>query len=330
MRKPAYLSPTQISMYYKNPDEYYQIYLSDNKKKRMLQTQPMSIGSAFDAYVKNFLHERLFGKGHDPRFDLTALFETQVESHNRTWAFEHGKYVFEQYKEAGSLFDLLHELNDAVSTPRFEADVLGVVSGYREGITDSIEGIPFNGKPDCYFINKEGAHIIHDWKVNGYCSTAEPKKGYVRLREIGQPMRQHRNTLFMKEKGVLINISNYLETIERDWARQLSIYSWLCGESIGDSFIASVDQIVCNGKVFPVGLRFAEHRIRVSVDGQWAFFGEAAKLWQAIRTGHIFMDLSKDESDKRCQRLDEGFGKFNITDDQDDYLDKMLSEERVR
>ena len=330
MRRPAYLSPTQIGMYYKDPDEYYQIYLSDNKKKRFPQTQPMSIGSSFDAYVKNFLHEKLFGKGHDPKFDLVALFETQVESHNRTWAWENGKYVFEQYRESGCLFDLLHELSDAVNTPRFEADVLGVVSGYREGITDSINNIPFNGKPDCYFINKEGAHIIHDWKVNGYCSKADPKKGYVRLREIGEQHRQHKGSQFMRDKGVLINISDSMENIERDWARQLSIYSWLCGESIGDPFIASVDQIVCDGKVSPVRLRFAEHRCKVSVEAQWNFFSEAAKLWHAIETGHIFQDLSREDSDNRCRRLDQGFGSFEVTDDQDAFLNQMLADERIR
>jgi hypothetical protein len=70
----------------------------------------MSIGSSFDAYAKSWLHENLFGKGNDPRFEFQALFEAQVEPHNRDWALQNGQYVFEQYKQSGALSDLLGEL----------------------------------------------------------------------------------------------------------------------------------------------------------------------------------------------------------------------------
>ena len=65
----------------------------------------MSIGSAFDAFLKSHLHKVLFG-GTDPRFELEAIFEEQVESHNRDWAKVHGEYVFNFYRECGALADL--------------------------------------------------------------------------------------------------------------------------------------------------------------------------------------------------------------------------------
>ena len=56
MRKPEYLSPTSISLHEKDVDEFYSRYLADNKMPRMAQTQPMAIGSAFDAFCKSYLH----------------------------------------------------------------------------------------------------------------------------------------------------------------------------------------------------------------------------------------------------------------------------------
>lgn len=136
MKKIAYLSPTSIALFYKDVREFYLNYLSDNRPERFPQTRPMSIGSAFDAYVKSYLHEALFGKGKDPAYAFEALFEKQVEAHNRDWALTAGRFAFECYKLSGALADMMIELNKATNAPRFEFELRGTVTSpltYNDG-----------------------------------------------------------------------------------------------------------------------------------------------------------------------------------------------------
>lgn len=84
-RIPTYLSPSQLSLWENNKEEYYLQHLSEVRAPRVPQMNYMSIGSAFDAYVKSAMHEVLFGKGTDSRFEFDTLFSEQVEEHNRDW-----------------------------------------------------------------------------------------------------------------------------------------------------------------------------------------------------------------------------------------------------
>lgn len=86
----SYLSPSAIKLYTQSVEDFYLRYLADHEASYEPQTQAMAIGSSFDAYVKSFLYERLFGKNHNPKYDLVGLFEAQVDERWRTWAWEHG------------------------------------------------------------------------------------------------------------------------------------------------------------------------------------------------------------------------------------------------
>jgi hypothetical protein len=308
MRKPEYLSPTSISLFYENPQEFYMNYLSDNKSPRFPQTQPMSVGSAFDAYVKSHLHEVLCGKGADPRFELKALFEAQVEPQNRDWAWRAGAYAFMEYRKSGALADLMLELQGSISTPRFELEVKGIVNGSKEGASRTVGEVPLLGKPDLTYINKEGANVIHDWKVNGFCSkyNTSPMQGYVRLRVEGMNKGQHKNAQLLPFRGIMINAAGALEDYNADWARQLAIYAWLCGQDVGGDFVVSVDQIVCKPSVMPdmPDIRVAEHRLKIRAAHQQAVYRQAQHVWDVINSGHFFRDVSIEESKQRCEALD--------------------------
>jgi hypothetical protein len=107
-----------------------------------------------------------------PQFEFPAIFESQVEPHNRDFALKAGKHVFKAYKLCGAYDDLLKQLQQSVEPPRFEFKVDGL-----------IEGVPFTGKPNCRFVLDLGQGripCIYDWKVRGYCSKhgASPSKGY--------------------------------------------------------------------------------------------------------------------------------------------------------
>lgn len=333
MRTPEYLSPSSIAKFHESRDEFYLNYLADNRPPRMAQTRPMSIGSSLDAFAKSFLYEKLFGKNHNPKYDLRTLFEAQVEEHNRDWAWEHGEYCFECYRKSGALADLLLELEASVGTPRFELDVKGVINGYREGVTRDM-GVVLLGKPDVFYINKHGCHVILDFKVNGWCSRSaiSPMPGYVRIRSgsghyaVSGP---HKDCIPMAWHGTVINQATYLEQHNEDWARQLAIYAWLCGCEIGDEFVTAIDQFVCKptGAKFPE-VRVAEHRLRIGKDFQWKVFADAQQIWECTRNGHFFTNLTREESQARCKMLDDQAAALCKPASEEDAMFNQITRER--
>lgn len=315
MKKMEYVSPTSLRLFQENMSEFYVNYLSDNRPARFPQTAPMSVGSSFDAFAKSFLYEKLFGKGHDPRFDLITLFEAQVEKQHRDTAYEAGKHCFEWYQKSGALSDLMLELGKAVGEPKFEIEVRGIINGHREGVTLNVDGVIFLGKPDVFFINSQGARVILDWKVNGYYSDypPSPMAGYIKLlnskcdannRRIWTSKGQHKDCHPMMHNGVLINAAGHLEDFNQDWASQLAIYGWLCGEDIGADFIVAIDQLVCKKTGDKPEIRIAEHRSKIRKDFQWKVYAHAQHVWEVVHSDHIFRDLSKEDSAAKCTMLD--------------------------
>lgn len=323
MRQIKYLSPTSIATWLKDPTEYYLNYRAEDRPARFPQTQPMSIGSAFDAYVKSYLHAMLFGEGSDPRFSIEALFETQVEEHNRDWAWGHGQYVFDCYKNSGALADLGALLQKSVTPPRFEVSVEGPI-----GPT----GLRLLGKPDLHFtiLSAEGRQnvIVYDWKVSGYCSKSNtsPKPGYIMCRDGWRgDFAKHSRSHLQSHPSVIVESMagcrelNYsknilFEDIFEDWARQLAVYSWVLGVPVGEEPIVGIDLLACDGskRDAPEGrplLRVAEYRGRISAAYQTALLQIANNIW-ACHTElvdgrpYIFRNMSQDESVEYCRMLD--------------------------
>lgn len=296
MRIPKYLSPTSISLWQKDTTEFYERYLSDYKRPRDPQTNPMAIGSAFDAFAKSYIFESLFGKGHDPRYAKEAIFEEQVSPHVRDWAWENGEYVFQQYKDAGCIADLMLDLNQAIGDPRFEFTI-------QDTVSTQIGEIPLLGKPDIFFTNKLGARVILDWKVNGYCAArlTSPMKGYVKLRDGDKPVKTHKDAHVIRVLGMDINVAHCLEDVQQTYADQLSIYSWLLGEPFGsEQMLTGIDQI-CGPKT---RLRFATHRCKISPDYQFELLALIEQIWETIHSGWIFQDMTEEQSKLRCELLD--------------------------
>jgi hypothetical protein len=287
MRKIEYLSPTSLSLWIKSRDEFYVRYLADVRTPREPQTQPMSAGSAFDAYIKSCLYSTLI-KGQDQRFELKTLFEAQVEKHNRDFAWKAGKELFELYTKTGSLADIVLELSDSVIEPRFELDVKGTISRTSE------DNIPILGKPDIFWISSEGAHGLYDWKCNGFCAKTKisPIKGYVKMRDLSGHNTSHKDCRPIKYKGVLINSALTLDNVKEEWAMQLATYGWLCGEEIGSPFIGGIEQLLNNDRV-------ASHRAMIPREYQETIYLQYKVAWKTIESGWIFRDLTKEESLKR-------------------------------
>lgn len=310
MRNVKYLSPSSISTFFDDRTEFYLKYCAENRPPRMKQTQPMSVGSAFDAFVKNYLVHMLHGEVK-PEFEIETIFEAQVEEHNRDWAFRNGEHAFKEYKASGALADLVLELEQALDEPQFEFTVQG-----RVPHEDYVDGIPLLGKPDIFFKTKDGTKVILDWKVNGYCGKRpkSPAKGYVKCRDSWQAPRfkqsrnngqAHKDCQTMRIGGLDVNIAHHLEDVDKSWARQTVIYLWILGEPVGTKAIAGIDQLcgVPREEEMP-SIRVATHRCRVSEAFQLSLMTQIHTVWSAIQTGHIFTDLSRAENDKKCAQLD--------------------------
>lgn len=305
MRYPTYLSPSSLALWESDREEFYLKHLAEKRPPKIPQTNYMAIGSAFDAYVKSELHEAIFGEGADPRFEFDAIFTEQVEEHNRDFGVKAGKYAFDCYKLAGAYDDLLAELEKSEFDPQFEFRVDKIVNG-----------VPLMGKPDCRYIHETGAHVILDWKVNGFCSKygSTPYKYYSLIRdgwdeETAKPSRgcnrMHKGYSALVHKGVKIG-SHYLEDTCKDWADQLSIYAWMLDEKVGsEDVIVCIDQIACKPREgeFPL-LRIANHRSRVSTAWQNQLVQRLTSCWKTIQSEYIFTGMSEDESKARQEVLE--------------------------
>lgn len=323
MRIPRAISPSAFMLWEKDPNEYCLRHLVDNRPPRTPQALPASVGSAFDAWVKSCMYAALFGPGYDPRFEFESLFEKQVEEHNRDEAREMGLHAFDNYVATGSYDELLALMDGAKEDPNFEFDAGRVV-----------DNVPLFGKPDCRFVDRNGNHVILDWKVKGYCSKygASPTKGFAMCRDgldweernltkaqvvkrenglevSGKHSKSHstQHKLYLPTtfNGLEIN-QGFLETCDAEWATQLSIYGWLMGEKVGDeNVVVCIDEIV--GKFMGDGqrplLRVANHRARVSKDFQVSLHKRLRKLWDAINSGWVFQNIPRQESDELFDML---------------------------
>ncbi|MCA9070038.1 MAG: hypothetical protein KDA84_13995, partial [Planctomycetaceae bacterium] len=261
------------------------------------QTQPMSVGSAFDAKVKSELATALFGCPQ-PELEYPSLFEAQVEEHNRDWAKGAGEHAFRAYKFSGMYEELLGMLENSRETPEFESEV-----------SKTILGVPLKGFPDLRFIHECGVRVILDWKVKGFCSktAASPTKGY-RLcmdGQSGKPSRSHekahKHYLGVDHNGLEVN-KVYMEDCSTTYADQLSLYGWLLGEKVGDEDVClMIEELVWKnvGGEYPVG-RVANHRARVRKEHQVALLARFKNCWKAVQSGHVFTDLPREENDQQC------------------------------
>lgn len=300
-----------MSHYERDLDEFYLKYLSETRPPRQPQTGPMCVGSAFDAYVKSDLHEKLYGKGADPVYELTALFEDQVEKPNRDFAWAAGAHCFEAYKMTGAHDELLSLLLKSVEDPTFECKLTG-----------EIGGAPFLGKPDCRFVLDFGEgriSIVLDWKVRGFCgkSATSPTKGFALCRDgysakksSRSHMKSHKMYMEYDFRGMKIN-RDYMENCSQAYADQCSLYGWLLGETIGSpESIIWIDELVSKptGDVlkgeYPL-MRISNFWSRVKPDYQQQLERRVTACWEAVTSGHIFTEMTREDNDAHIVFLDE-------------------------
>jgi hypothetical protein len=291
---------------------WYIRYLAEPRLPRSAQSQPASVGSAFDAMIKNFLFRKFYPNipvDAEHKFSTAKLLEAQVEEQNRAWATEAGLHCLDQYNRSGALADLLLETATLFKLPQFEFRL-------REKITLQSLDVPILGIPDMSYHVTEGAPLtVLDWKVNGYCakSITSPAVGYIKCRDgweysTGNPSRTankcHPKAFPKRINGVILS-SIPLEETNEDWAAQTTTYAWLLGVPPGETFYCAIEQL-CG---YPANkqkpdLRIASFRTTVSPGYQETLMGKYVQTWHAYLTGHIFLTESREASDAKCKFLD--------------------------
>lgn len=282
-----YLSPSSIDLWRRDRVEFYFRYMM--KAKQLPQTQPMAVGSAFDAYVKAWIMERLYGSVtiNGKSTDLRGLFEQQVDSQHHAWAWDAGREAMDLYRDSGALSDLMLELDEGTDH-RFETIVQGKISG-----------VPLLGRPDLCF-KKGDVNVIIDWKVNGWCSAKPPSPvpGYKMCRTLKDGVwkrKTHASAVVLRG----IDVVNKMEDLNAAWATQLSIYAWVLGVEVGEEFICGIDQLVGRNRV---------SSLRNKVSGPWqhALLAEICDIWIRIQQGCIFDEVPGGPSNtERIAMLDD-------------------------
>ena len=249
-----HLSYSALSLWETDRSAYYFQYLAENRMPREPQTQPMAAGSAFDAYVKAYLSQRILGHS-----DLDAMFESEVERQHWDFGREAGVNLLRAYLRSGACKELLAKL-EAAEAVSFESTVV------RE-----VEGVPIKGKPDL-----EYDEVILDWKVTGYCyvGTTSPKPGYVMCRDgwRGKQSRSH---------GKAHKFYRCLQDANPAWADQLATYSMIGSRNAKWGVIHQL----CGPAE---KIRVAEFESPITL--QEVMIDRYKDCWDTIHNGQIFDD----------------------------------------
>lgn len=302
LRKPQYLSPSALGCFESNPDEYFMRYIvpKEIRPKKEPQTDAMSVGSAFDALVKNRLHRLFYGEQAtiDAGYTIRHLVTNQCQEHNLPECLAIACHLFEEYIETGAYGDLVNTIQQSSVAPRMEFDV-----------TATIGGVPLLGKPDLHFHSTLHAHVITDWKVSGSVSKSgvSPQQGYMLARDLrgsatnGKSHKKFSPT--MHPGGIVVSELPMNETTDY-WADQLTTYAWALGEEVGSqNFIARIEQIACRPHDTGLRAKHVTHQSTVSAAHQHRLLERYQECWEAVQTNHIWSDLSSAESRARGDLL---------------------------
>lgn len=274
------LSYSSWSLWRNNPEKWVVKYLTDRPKEP--QTQPMALGSAFDARVKGYICKCL---GMVDNTD--ELYELQVDPTMRSVVWQDSLELFRNYQKLGCVAYLLKDMEGAIVPPVFEHSIT-----HELRFDDA--SIYITGKPDVFYVNRNAMRVVLDWKVNGYYSASRlsPTKGYVWRSSTG---RSHRDVTGIIHRGMLISVDG----LDSTWASQMTIYAWLSGASVGEEFGVGIDQLIKDEVI--------RHRARVTEEYQLALWADIAAAYMYISTEWYLPHLTKEESKERVAFLIENW-----------------------
>lgn len=291
-----------MAVFEKNPDEFFVRYLVPKslRPKRDPQSDAQATGSAFDALIKNYIHNLFYGheKTVEAKYRIRDLVGLQCEEEQLPEALSVACHLFEEYRECGALGDLIDTINQSSVQPRMEFTV-----------NETIHGVPLLGKPDLHFFTNLQAHVIADFKVSGSRSIhgVSPQQGYMIARDVrgsnthGRPHKKFTPALHLG--GLMVSAVPMNETTDY-WADQLSTYAWCLGEPVGSqNFIVRIEQLACRPNKDGLRIKCCTYQSTVAEDYQHKLIQRYRACWDAVQNNHIWTDLSPEESRARGDLL---------------------------
>jgi len=306
-RIPTYISPSQATLFYKDRSEYYLRYLCEYRPDRFAQTPAMAVGGSFDSHVTRALALRYFGRD-DPRCEgeycLETMLDAAIEPHlDRRELTRIGLELFKRYMATGGYGRLCAELDAA-------SDIC--MQGRLYYNVPERVGLTLMGLPDVAFV-RGGVQHVYDFKVNGFFSAASPLKGFV-WKGTGSGSTSHKSAILGKlDCGTVVDLSGYFDT---GYLRQTSTYAWALQGGCDSPIVVGIEQTACRVASSrwkdptvlsgdrQVAVSNVSTRSLISVEIQAAVLDEYIHMWDVINSGWIFEDLSREESDIECARLD--------------------------
>lgn len=298
LRVPEYLSPSSMAIFEKNPDQFFERYLvpKNIRPEREPQSDAQATGSAFDALIKNYIHELHYGheKTVEAKYRIRDLVTQQCEAEQLPEALSVACHLFEEYRECGALGDLVDAVRQSTTPPRMEFTV-----------RETIGGVPLLGKPDLHYFTNLHAHVIADFKVSGSRSVhgVSPQQGFMVARDVrgsnthGLPHKKFQPV--MHPGGIIVSALPMNETTDY-WADQLTTYAWCLGEPVGSqNFVVRIEQLACRPNKDGLRIKCCTHQSTVDEAYQHRLLERYQQCWQAIQDNHIWQDLSIEESQAR-------------------------------
>lgn len=280
-----YLSPSSLMTCEKQPYTFLATRILKNMAKEP-QGGAASVGSSFDAYIKNLLsspfnrenmRQRVIAgcyndedkKAVEGMSPIDTMFHLSVEPHNREMARLPGMNLACSYiKSTTCKRTLWHDF-----------EMHQWYDLWWKGIK-----IPLFMKLDALIMN-QGKTNPFDWKVMGATSEsgASPPQGYCQIEALDDSgvIGDAHDSYFTDMPMHLINES---------WATQLCTYGWGTGHAVGKPFCGHID-CLCYRKT---GWRVARYIGLLTTDFQYALADRYHQAWKALQTGAFERRLVSD------------------------------------
>lgn len=250
----TYISYSSFSTYKNCPHKFYLTKLAGAEKKSEKSTYSAGLGVIFDAYIKEYIAEKL--GLDDPRYKVNSLL-ANFDCENYQQATSEARDTGYAYIKSG----MAQRLLKLGGTPLINRELYKIWGG-----------VPIFGIPDLVLNN-----IPVDWKTRGFSRATTPTDGYsfscdARGENTGSSSRR----------------TFTLDTDNEDWATQFIFYNILLDRVAEQR--AFIHEIVRTSQ----GICFYEHDRLISADFVYKVHQEINKMWRTIygeqEERHIFMD----------------------------------------
>ncbi len=301
---PSYYSPSSCSKFYQDRAEYYLMYLAKTRAPRMKSTPAMNLGNVYDSLVTHAIAVMFYGLSDvrtQTEFSMETLMEACHEDHlDMDEQLAIAQDIFNQYKATGGFAALCAELRQADP---------GSIKMQQKSYYNSPKGYTLFGYMDISFTIGD-VLVVRDFKLNGYFSKAGITliKNYIDAfpKDVKRVKYPHKDVFLSKHVCGLQFAFGCASKAIPQYARQLATYGWALNGNKApvENLLLGIEQVSCKrGSNRVPEIMFARTSNFIKPDAQLQLLKEYDFMHETIISGHIFDDLTREESDAKCVEL---------------------------